>query len=374
MEPGGDLLNRRARLLGMVGIITAVVAILAFQTGQISAQPPQIPSVYSGSATADGDGVPDALTVTGRIRDYESEPVVVRGGRYEFLVVAPPDSTYIGGTITFHLNGIQAEETDIYFLTENTSLLVGRLDFDLTFPALPAPTPTPTPITIAPSVYSGTIVVAGAPVPEGALLMARVGEYESLPAVIAGQTFFNLVLISDDEALIGLPIEFVLNDVPSTALSPAEVFQPGAFRNVALIFIGIPTPTPTPTSTPTSTPPTPIPPTATVLPTSTRTPVPPIVTSTALPTATLAPATLTPRPISTATASPVLPTATRTPPTPLVSPVAAAAVASPTPGSSGGACSPSSGDTISSGGVTNLLFLLAAPALLAAYRGRRLRG
>ena len=346
------------------------------QTGRVNAQPPQIPSVYSGSATVNGDTVPNGLSITGRIGDYVSEPIVVQDGQYEFLVVAPPGSSFIGGTITFHLNGVQAEETDVYFVTDRASVLLDRLDFDLTFPALPTPTPTPTPITVSPSVYSGTIVVAGAPVPGGAQLVARVGDYESLPAVIEGQTFFNLVIIPDDDALIGLPIEFFLNEFASTALSPIQVFEPGTFKNVALIFIGIPTPTPTPTSTPI--PPTPIPPTptATSLPTATRTPVPPTATATALPpepTPVLAPATATPPPTSTATAATMLPTATSVPPTPLVSPVAAPVVASPTPEPSGGACSPSTGDTLSSGGVGNLLFLLAAPALLAAYRSRRWR-
>ena len=248
------------------GTILAVVAaalgvMLLAQQADAQGAPPPIPAVYSGIVTSSVGSVPNGLTVTARMGDdYESRPVVIEDGRYRVLRVAPPDNSFRGDTITFHLDGVQADQTDRF--TPGTI----KLRFNLTFPQLPEPTPTATPVVVAPSVYSGVIVVAGTVVPEDAELVAVVGDYESAPALIAGQSFVSLVVAPGDEIFTGVPVQFFLNRVPATGVT--EAFEPGVNKTVTLVFIGLPTPTattvpPTPTSTPeppTPTP-TPVPPT-----------------------------------------------------------------------------------------------------------------
>ena len=64
-----------------------------------------------------------------------------------------------------------------------------------TEPPTDTPTSTPAPEEARPSVYSGSVVVAGGTVPKGAVVVARVGDYESFPAVIGDdETYRNLVV------------------------------------------------------------------------------------------------------------------------------------------------------------------------------------
>ena len=159
---------------------------------------------------------------------------------------------------------------------------------------------------VLPATYSGTITIAGIAVNEDMSLVAKVGDYTSPPAVIleSGE-FLNLVILTDDDSLIGVPVEFFLEGEPSTP--PAiGVFEPGKRQIVDLIFGSVPpTETPTPTETPvppTATPvptETPVPPTATPVPTDTPTPVPPTATPVPTDTPTPVPPTATPKPTET---------------------------------------------------------------------------
>ena len=95
--------------------------------------PPPIPALYSGAVLVGGETPPDGLIITARILDYESQPSTITDGRYELLIVGPLDESFIGEAITFVLDGLQADQTDIY--------IPGSVDlsFDLTFPALLVP-------------------------------------------------------------------------------------------------------------------------------------------------------------------------------------------------------------------------------------------
>ena len=329
--------------------LIAAAGLLGLTADTARAQsPPLLPYIYSGTATVDGSPVPDGFLIVARVGSYESQPIAVKNGSYSALTVGPPDSSFSGLTVTFHLDGVQAEQSEQFIAL---ALPTVKFNFNLTFPKLPEPTPTPsptptaTPVIAKPAVYSGPLVVAGATVPEGAVLVVRIGQYESLPAFIEGEEYRNLVVNPGDINLVGQTIEFFLNGVKSTITG---IYQSGSFvTGFALVFEDVPTPTPTP-----------IPATPTPLPTATPTPTP------VPPTPTQVPPTSTPTP----TATPVPPTPVPPTPTPTVAVVAAP---QPTPTPSGGACSANPGPVSAMAGLGNLMFLLAPLALIAVRTTRR---
>ena len=126
----------------------------------------------------------------------------------------------------------------------------------------PTPTPTPIPDTANPVIYSGKVIVAGGTVPEGAMLVARLGEYEAPALLGADDTYRNLVLAPGDASLIGQNVEFFLDGFKSVT---TDVYTGARTVNgFDIVFVGFPTATPTPTATPV--------PTATPIPTATPTP------------------------------------------------------------------------------------------------------
>ena len=178
----------------MAALLLMAAAALTLAPDRASAQqPPPAPTIFSGTATAGGAAVPAGMRITARLGSYESAPVRVKaGGIYTALTVTPPDASASGQPITFHLEGtIQANETSVY---RSSSRPESKRDFTLNFPSLPEPTATPTPIPTAtpvqalPAVFSGKIVVAGMPLPAEVTLVARIGGYETLPAVWTGTT------------------------------------------------------------------------------------------------------------------------------------------------------------------------------------------
>ena len=107
--------------------------------------------------------------------------------------------------------------------------------------------PPPTLEAAVPAIYSGHIVIAGvAKIPEGAVLTARVRDYESLPAVFAGERY-QIVIEPESSSFNGQPIEFFLDGHRSVS---QDVFKSGTYKtNFEIVFIGYPTPTPTGTPT-----------------------------------------------------------------------------------------------------------------------------
>ena len=336
----------------------ALAALMAFLASleQSSAQGlPPMPFIYSGSATIDGTPVPNGYTVHAQVGEYTSMPVAITGGRYALLSVTPSDSSFSGTEISFFMADVAANEKEVFVLAGTP---VMNLNFDLTFPNLPVPTPTPTPIpptptetprVALPAAYSGTIIVAGMPVPENATLVARIGgDYESLPAVVDRTTgaYSNLVIAPNEFNLLGRTVTFFLNGVASEMI---DTYRNGAFvGNFALIFTGLPMPTPTPTATPM--------PTNTPVPTTvpTNTPVP-----TTAPTASVQPS---------ATASTVV-----VPPTATATPVTAALAATPTQsavpdGQGGGGCGSTFSHTPPLTGLGNMLMLMAPLGLVVVMR------
>ena len=143
-DPG----NRRAipegatptvvRLLVLTVLIA--VALLVARSALAQGAPPPGPVVYFGSVTVAGAPAVDGLKIVGRIDDYESRPVLTKGGAYDLLTVGGTTYLHLYRYVTFHLldYNVQATET-VFFLGGPTEQAL-----NLTFPALPTPTPTPT--------------------------------------------------------------------------------------------------------------------------------------------------------------------------------------------------------------------------------------
>lgn len=363
---------------------------------------PLFPMTFSGTATVNGSPLPDCTFIYAKVGDKLSGLVPVVGGNYAGLAIAAADPSARDQVVTFHLaDDVVAAETAPYFSTQfptSNITLTHKTGFTLTFPHLVTPSPTPTnttvpvgpptntplpapataiptatPLTAEPAVYlGGPVIVAGGVVPEGAQLVARIGdEYTSIPAVVINQSYLNLVVDPQSSSFIGRRIEFYLNGVKAATV---DTFESGALEPVfPITFVDFPTPVPTPSDTPTPLPtdtPTPLPTdTPTALPTDTPTPLPtftPTSTPTLRPTRTPIPLlpTATPRP---PTSTPV-PTFTPRPPTSTPAPTA---TATPEPPVGFLGCGRSGDSTPTPAAAANLL-LLAAP-LGAAYGARRFR-
>jgi len=371
----------RFLVLGYVYILALGVGIV-HADDDIPANPPPLPTSFQGVASlSDGSFVPEGFEISLRFGDRQSLRVDrfdnIRGlvgedGKYSPLLAEPPDESYDGNEITFYLSrlGIEVQAEESYVLDTDLGFPKINKDFILTFPnlpPLPTPTPTPTP-TFTPtptstpvptstpasdaSVFSGNITVAGMNVPENAVLVAKIGEYESYPALIEGNEYSSLVVAPGDFSFLGEEIEFVLNGIKSNKVS---TFESGTVvSGFNLIFEGLPTPTPVPTSTPSPT----ATPTITPIPTDTPVPTP---SSTPMPIPTLVPTpmpTYTPVPVPTATAvpTPVQESFDIETPTP-----------TPTPVPDGGFCLFSPNRPLSSG-VGNLMFLFAPLGMAVGIR------
>lgn len=101
------------------------------------------PAIYSGPLTIAGlAAIPPGSVLTARIgTDYESLPAAIVGQGYQSLVIAPPNSRFIGQPIEFFLNGFKSVSIDTF---ESGAR---KTNFEVVFIGFPTPTsePTPTP-------------------------------------------------------------------------------------------------------------------------------------------------------------------------------------------------------------------------------------
>ena len=98
---------------------------------------------------------------------------------------------------------------------------------------------TPAALNAYPSIYSGTIVVAGTNIPKNAQLKAQIDDYITGPALINGNNFQNLVISPGDVKYIGKPIIFILNGIQSEPTK--EIYESGkTLDQLTLAFIGLP--------------------------------------------------------------------------------------------------------------------------------------
>ena len=126
-------LHRGLLLVAGAGLSSLTLAWLLWAAPSVHAQaegPPPLPIVYQGNVYA--DGLP--LTMDGelavRVGDWESAPVQVQGGTYLNLVVGPPSQDYIGEQISFHMDGLEAEQSFVFPSLAEPLFETMRLDFN----------------------------------------------------------------------------------------------------------------------------------------------------------------------------------------------------------------------------------------------------
>ena len=382
--------------------LLSALAIYALMPALVFGQsPPPLPSIYSGTVTVAGETAPDGIIIFAMLGDYISPSVTVANGRYVGLTVGPPNVSFAGQLVTFHIETVQADETAKFIAY---SLPVVLSSFNLSFPNLPiptptvTPTPTQTPIVAAPASYSGMVFVPGGAIPGIAQIVARIGsDYESHPVLVDSNTGeYGLFVDPLDINLIGRTVEFFINGVKART---TVIYESGVSnRNLDVIFTDFPTPTETPVPptvtpipvetpvTPTETPAlaaTPVPPTKTLVPTATKTAVPPTQTPVTTATETPTTALVAPVPPTIKKPTPVVAktqTPTPEPPTATPAPVASTPTESPEApvaeddGERAGTCNSTHSDTSILGGAGNLLLLFAPlGAILALKKSRRKR-
>ena len=110
--------------------------------------------------------------------------------------------------------------------------------------ATPAQAQAPPPL---PQIYSGAVTVGGQPAPDGATIVARIGDdYESEPVTVSGGMYAGLSVAVLDASLSGMTINFFLNDVAQA--EETDKMTPGSVQQrFNLTFAELPQPTPTPT-------------------------------------------------------------------------------------------------------------------------------
>jgi hypothetical protein len=272
-----------------IAIVSALVAVFSSVAFAQSISP----TIYSGSVSIGGNPAPDGLTVVARINDYESDGVLTKNGRYSFLIVLPPTIDYFIETITFHIpeHALQAKETDVFtgstaqFEKALTFLAVEGLASGPTPTPGPAATATPTPIptqpvwqpSTPPVVYFGNVTVNGQPAPDGLIIVARIGDYESEPAVTSNGSYTRLEVNPSSSVYLFKGTTFHIPAYGVQAFETVLFLGGPAERQFDLTFPVLPDPTPTPEPTkipePTAAPA----PAPTVTATTTRVPPPPTI-------------------------------------------------------------------------------------------------
>ena len=268
-----------------------VLFIVAFLFQSLStntyAAPPLLPMVFSGTITVNSGESPDGSLLVGRIFDsngtilYTSNSVQVSDNNYIALTLGPIEPVVVGKEIKFYFLCGEIPCTDSASETITYASAQVKFRYSLTFSDVPptqaeldavakakadaeaaakakadadaakkqSQTEAATTTKIAtkieteaqtafPSVYSGSIVVAGAEIPTNAVLTAKIGDYTSSPAIISGDSFQNLVISPGNPTFIDKPIIFMLNNVQSEPID--ELYTPGSTKDIKLFFVGLP--------------------------------------------------------------------------------------------------------------------------------------
>ena len=283
-------------------IIVLLVVALVFQgiSTNTYAAPPLLPMVFSGTVTVNSGDSPDGRLLVGRIFDskgtilYTSNSVKVSGNNYIALTLGPMEPVVVGKDIKFYFLCGEIPCTEAASETSTYASAKVKFRYSLTFENVP-PTQAQldakvqakadadaaakakadadaaakakadaeaaakakkqsqteatvsskattkiesSPKTAFPSVYSGSIVVAGTQIPSDAVLTAKIGDYTSPPAIISGNSFQNLVVSPGNSTFIDKPIIFMLNNVQSEPIN--ELYIPGSTNDINLVFVGLP--------------------------------------------------------------------------------------------------------------------------------------
>lgn len=110
------------------GLLLLMTLVMLVGVTTVSAQgndPPPLPIIYQGEVFLDGEHVPSGM-LSARVDDWESAAVPITDGTFRCgdpcLLVGPPEASYVGKEVTFHLEGAEFPAT-----------------FSFEFPNLPAP-------------------------------------------------------------------------------------------------------------------------------------------------------------------------------------------------------------------------------------------
>lgn len=265
----------KARLVGML-IVTAVLAGLIAGLGDRANAQGEIPSISAitlhGTVMISGGISPTGKTLTAKIGDWVSNPVIVGGpgtaseNSYAGLFIHAPDEL-VGQDVVFWLDDqVQADEKTPYAFIDQfgneiydwglPQLRVQNLRFPFApvataTPTTVPPSPTATPVVLAPTFYEGRVRAGSIPPADGTLIHAVIDDYVTqFASVFSGEYF----LTADPffEIYEGRPIDFYIGE---TKALQSDVFESGIRKqNFLLVFPPLPTPTPEPTETPTPTP------------------------------------------------------------------------------------------------------------------------
>ena len=211
-----------------------MVAAIIGGTSPVLAQPP-VPADYSGDVYVGGEPAGEGLEVSAKIGDWTipDDNIVTTdaNGYYFFLMVGPPDSTYIGETIEFYVNGVKASETDTF--EAGSSHMPPEPPFDLHVTALPTPTPTVTPTpTATPTV---TPTPTPTPTPTVTPTVTPTATPTATPGLLSGEGTVTAAggTVSTDDGRVNLnfPAGAVTRDTDvSIAPTPPPGPAPGGFR------------------------------------------------------------------------------------------------------------------------------------------------
>ena len=292
------------KLINYAPVVLSLIFFMNISLTSTEAAPPLLPMVFSGDvSTKDGKSTDNQVLIA-QILDtnssvlFTSQSTIVKNGNYVALTVGPLDAVVIGKNVKFSfmcgelpckdyaeqtIPFQSAKVTFRYSLIFNTAppskseleaaASKAKADAAAKEAALKAEqeakakleaeakakssnaqsnTSTQQPKSpenntsqqskAFPSIFSGSIVVAGAPIPSNAVLKAQIGDYVSAPALIDGNTFQNLVISPGNVKYIGEPIIFTLNDIKSEPTK--EIYESGSvISQLSLAFIGLPTET-----------------------------------------------------------------------------------------------------------------------------------
>lgn len=254
-----------------------------------SAQPPE-PMLFANgySLTTEAVPFPSGSMLTAHIGDYVSAPAIVGDdGFFGLVEVAPPDESYAGKQITFHLDALGIGEVNSVeaFVYESgkvrfgTKILFGRITPQPTPSPTPSPVPTPTPAPTPgttptptpvpgpsptpgpapgefpppfPMVFAKGFVMTsqGDPVPRGSVLRARIDDYvtESSVAIENIGYFTFLKITPPDERYVGGRLVFQL-EVAGVGLvedTSPFLYVPKETRFGTRFFFGMPSVSPPP--------------------------------------------------------------------------------------------------------------------------------
>ncbi|MEX2431669.1 MAG: hypothetical protein WD645_07105 [Dehalococcoidia bacterium] len=116
--------------MGGLGLLlaTAGMWLSAERAAAQGGSPPPLPVLFSGEVHLDGELLDGPGSLTARAGDWESAPVPVENGSFtcpnSCLIVGPPDTSYVGEQVTFHLTGPELDgeyEADYTFEFPNAS-------------------------------------------------------------------------------------------------------------------------------------------------------------------------------------------------------------------------------------------------------------